>query len=402
MRVTIVSCVYPPEPAVSARTSFELGEALVERGHEVRVVCPFPSRPAGVIASGFTRRWKSRTVEGSVLVERRWSALSRTSTMASRFLENLTFGLTSAIALVRGRRPDVVYLNSWPLFATLLAVMALRLRRVPFVLSIQDLYPESLFAQKRAGARLAVAMLKGLDAWIARRASSVVAISSAFAEIYVRDRRVPPERVQLVPNWIESSLAPEPEGGRAVRRRLGIGDEVRLLVYGGNVGVAANVEQLIEAMRHLSDRFVLLIAGTGARIAACRALAEELVRGRVVFLDPWPSDETASVLSAANLLLLPTLGEQSAVSVPSKLLSYLLMEKPVLALAREQSEVARVLRESGSGRTLETNDPHRIAAAVDAMFEEPHWGGRQYALENFSRERCLPQLVALLEASARS
>lgn len=402
MRVTIVSCVYPPEPPVSARTSSELAQALAARGHEVRVVCPFPSRPAGVVASGFERRWKNRTVEGSVLVERRWSTLSRTSTLASRFVENLTFGLTSAIALLRGPRPDVVYLNTWPLFAALLAVLAIRVRRLPFVLSVQDLYPESLFVQKRAGARVAIAMLKGLDAWIARRAAGVIAISKGFAQIYVQDRRVAQDRVRLVPNWIESSLAPDPEGGRAIRRRLGIGNDVRLLVFGGNVGVAANVEQLIETMRHLGDRYVLLIAGTGTRVGACRALAEKLVRGRVVFLDPWPSDETASVLSAADLLVLPTLGEQSVVSVPSKLLTYLLMNKPVLALAREQSETARVLRESGSGRTLETNDPHRIAAAVEAMAEEPMDGGRRYALENFSRERCLPQLVELLEASARS
>ncbi|HEX7831352.1 MAG TPA: glycosyltransferase family 4 protein [Thermoanaerobaculia bacterium] len=378
MKVAIVSCVYPPEPAVSARTSFEIAEALRDRGDDVTVICPFPNRPGGRVFDGFRRAWRSVRDERGVRVERRWSTLSRSSTLISRFVENVTFGITSAIALRRAK-PDIAYLNSWPLFATALAVLALG--KTPFVVSVQDVYPESLFVQRRSGARVIGALLRRIDRWIAKRARAVIVLSRGFAEIYERDRGV--AHVHVIPNWITDDIAPDPEAGRAYRRERGIPDDAFLVVYGGNVGVAANVEQLIEATRTLDVH--LLIAGSGPRVAACRAISHE----RVHFEDPWPMSMTAAVLSAADLLALPTLGEQSFVSVPSKLLTYLLMDKPILAIAPQDSEIARVIADANAGRTVQDN-------IADAIRTTRGGGGRKYVLREFSRDACLPRILELL------
>jgi colanic acid biosynthesis glycosyl transferase WcaI len=382
VKVAIVSCVYPPEPAVSARTSFDIASAMRERGHAVMVICPFPNRPGGRVYDGFRRAWRDVRDEHGVQVERRWSTLSRTSTLLSRFIENVTFGITSAIALRRAK-PDVAYLNSWPLFATALAVLALG--RTPFVVSVQDVYPESLFVQRRRGARILGALLRRIDRWIAKRARAVVVLSRGFAEIYERDRGV--ANVHVIPNWITEDIAPDAEAGRAYRRERGIPDDAFLVVYGGNVGVAANVEQLIEATRTLDVH--LLIAGSGPRVDACRAMSHD----RVHFQDPWPVSMTAAVLSAADLLALPTLGEQSFVSVPSKLLTNLLMDKPILAIAPEDSEIARVIASAHAGRTVQDD----IAGAIRNTREG---GGREYVLREFSRDACIPRIIALLTGGA--
>jgi colanic acid biosynthesis glycosyl transferase WcaI len=385
VKIAIVSCVYPPEPAVSARTSFDLATATRDRGHDVTVICPFPNRPSGRIHDGFTRTWRSVRDENGIRVERRWSSLSKSSTLLSRFAENLTFGLTSALALRRAK-PDVAYLNSWPIFATALAALALG--RTPFVVSVQDVYPESLFAQRRRGTRIVGALLRRIDRWIARRARAVIVLSRGFAEIYERDRGA--ANVHVIPNWITEDIAPDPDAGRAYRRERGIPDDAFLVVYGGNVGVAANVEQLIEATRALDVH--LLIAGSGPRVEACRAIAHE----RVQFQDPWPMSMTAAVLSAADLLALPTFGEQSAVSVPSKLLTYLQIDKPIVAVADRGSEVARVIAEAKAGSVV--GDSRELA---DAIRRTSGGGGRAYVHRTFSREACLPRIVTLLEAMLR-
>ncbi|HET8798745.1 MAG TPA: glycosyltransferase family 4 protein [Thermoanaerobaculia bacterium] len=398
MRVAVVSCVYPPEPAVSARTSAEIAAALHARGHDVRVICPFPSRPAGRLFDGFRRAWRFVANDGGVIVERRWSTLSPRSTLASRFVENLTFGITSAIALLRARC-DAAYLNSWPLFATGLTALVLGLRGVPFVVSVQDVYPESLFAQRRRGAGVVGSLLRRVDRAIARRAAAVIVLSRGFAEIYERDRGVDRERVYVVPNWIGASpLEPDAEAGRAFRSARGIPDDAIVVAYGGNVGVAAGVEQLIEAFRFLDGRFRLVVAGSGSRAAACVALARSIASERIHFVDPWPTEMTATVLAAADLLALPTAGAQSAVSVPSKLLTYLLADKPILAIARADSEIARVLEESQAGVCAPPADPRAIADAIRASIAAPVRGGRAYALRHFGRDVCLPRVVEVIEA----
>jgi colanic acid biosynthesis glycosyl transferase WcaI len=325
-----------------------------------------------------------------VHVQRTWSTLSHASTLASRFLENITFGITSALAL-RRLQPDVAYLNSWPLFATALAVRALR---VPFVVSVQDVYPESLFVQRRRGARLIGAVLRRIDAFIAKRAKAVIVLSRAFANLYEHDRGVDASRIHVIPNWIDD-VQPDAAAGRAYRRARGIPDDAFVVAYGGNIGVAANVEQLIEAFRALDARFHLIVAGSGPRAEACRALARAIAPDRIHFEDPWPVEETAAVLSAADLLALPTLGTQSAVSVPSKLLTYLLLDKPVLAIAQRDSEIARVIEEANAGWTVDAQD---LANAIrNAASSSVAHGGRAYALRTFTREACLPRIVELLE-----
>ena len=85
------------------------------------------------------------------------------------------------------------------------AALAAKLMRIPLVLSVQDIYPESLVAQDRLKETgLLFRCLRGLDGVIARSAREIVVIAESFRRLYVRGRRVDPARVHVVPNWVES------------------------------------------------------------------------------------------------------------------------------------------------------------------------------------------------------
>ena len=147
MRVLLVSCVFPPEPLTSAQTSGEIAEELARRGHEVTVVAPFPSRPAGDPYPGYPRALfrRSRDQKGYDLI-RSFSFFSRTSSLPSRFLENISFGISGAVAACRQKKPDIIYSNTWPLVATGIISLIARWRRIPLVISVQDAYPQSLIS----------------------------------------------------------------------------------------------------------------------------------------------------------------------------------------------------------------------------------------------------------------
>ena len=55
MNVVIVSAVFPPEPVVTAQTSFQIADALFHFGHQVTVLAPFPNRPDGRLFKGYRR-----------------------------------------------------------------------------------------------------------------------------------------------------------------------------------------------------------------------------------------------------------------------------------------------------------------------------------------------------------
>ncbi|MEA2235584.1 MAG: hypothetical protein QOC81_308 [Thermoanaerobaculia bacterium] len=410
MKITVVSCVFPPEPVVSSRTSFETARALAARGHDVTVIAPFPNRPAGTLYAGYRRAlFRLEVAAEGFRIVRCLSSFSRSSSMLSRLAENVSFGFTSSLALLFGRKPSVIYANTWPIFAAAMTGFVARLRRIPFVVSVQDIYPESLISQGRRGSGITARVLMSIDRRTVRSAAAVVVISERFAEHYRRTRGVDMSRIHIVPNWLPAQgTEATPGRAEACRDRNGIPRSAFLFVYGGNVSVSAGVETVIEAFRYLDDEpdIYLLVAGEGASLDRCRRLAGDIAPERIRFEYPWPG--TIDVLHAADAVLLPTHAAQSAASVPSKLISYLLSARPVLATALPDSDTAAVILGSGAGVVVAPDDPAVLADAIRSMKrlslevrQRMGCAGRDWALASVTTDVCLPRLVDIIEGVAR-
>jgi len=406
----VVSCVYPPEPMVSAQTSAQVAEKLRSRGHDVTVLTGFPNRPAGRLYSGVTRSFaKHESTASGVRLVRCFAALSPESSLFSRLLENLSFGISSGWQLLTMRKPDVIYANSWPIIATGILFLIAKLRRIPLVISVQDIYPEALLSQNRlAEGSLPARLMTWIDGVIARGSAHVIVISERFAEIYRRSRRVPPTRLSLIPNWVDESQMSGDLSGESYRATREIKNCEFLVVYAGNIGAAAGVETAIESMRFLADTPAvrLLVAGSGSRLDSCRGMAEAFP-GKVLFHAPWHVADHPEVLRAANLLLLPTQGSQSLASVPSKLLSYMLAGCPVLATALPSSDLAELILRAGCGWVIVPDRPDLLAAKIEEIMnldaDELRGrgeNGRSYVMRHLTTQACLPKVTEILEKLA--
>ena len=278
MRTTIMSCVFSPEPVISAGTSFQIARELSIRGNHVRVISPFPSRPAGKLYPGYLRKLFAQDhAEEGFDVLRCFSSFSPRSTVVSRFLENLSFGITSGFALLTSSAPDVVYANTWPILAQGIISLICRMRMIPIVLSVQDIYPESLLAQNRIHNKHSwiYRFLRMIDTLITKNCTALIVISDQFRDLYLRDRKLTLDKVQVVPNWIdENELIVDPPNN-PIREQYKIPDDAFLVVYGGNIGKAANVDSMIRSFADLPDHeeIYLLIAGDGSEFDHCQKIS---------------------------------------------------------------------------------------------------------------------------------
>jgi colanic acid biosynthesis glycosyl transferase WcaI len=413
MNVVIVSAVFPPEPVVTAQTSFQIADALFHFGHQVTVLAPFPNRPDGRLFKGYRRSLYRRESMGFSVI-RCFSFLSRKSTMGSRLLENIGFAVTCSARLLFLPRPDVIYMNSWVIVCSGMVSVAARIRGIPVAMSIQDVYPESLSEQKRISAHsLLFRILRALDRRIAHSAKALIVISDQFRETYRLDRGVPAERIHVLQNWGEtSSVNVDARGAYGLRQKYGILDQTTLAVYAGNIGAAAGVETVIKSFEYLwnEENICMLIAGAGSSLRACQQMVEEKgLQDRIFFHTPWPKKDTGIVLGAADVLLLPTQGEQSMVSVPSKLISYMLSGRPILAMVLSNSDTAKLIRKAKAGWVIPPDDPMGTAAALkviaasapeDVRAAGAH--GLDYALCNLTREANLPRMIQLLLETAKT
>src|ERR1019366_2280124 len=114
--------------------------------------------------------------------------------------------------------------NTWPVFGVGFASAVAKVRGIPLILSVQDLYPESLAAQGRLEKRtLAFRVIRWMDGLFSRSAAHIIVIAESFRRAYLDERGVEPDRLSVINNWAEVPPAENrDERGAAIRHRHGI------------------------------------------------------------------------------------------------------------------------------------------------------------------------------------
>jgi len=403
MKIIVVSCVFPPEPVVSARTSFDVANFLITKGDHVHVVCPHPSRN--------NSEQEERDENFPFLIKRVFSINSNKSTFFSRFLENISFGLSTFMFIIRQKKVDVIYANTWPIFATGLLVIASKIKKYKVVISVQDLYPESLVTQGRISENGIIAkMFIFFDKWIAKNCDHIIVLSEWFESVYVKSRLVKKSKISVIKNWVKSDdilqierLSVRSDIERHIGHSFDKGDTI--CIYGGNIGTASGLDEFIDFIPKINSRVKFIFAGDGSLVSELsRLVSERRISDRVFFITPWPSEMTSSVLSAADILLLPTSKGQEFSSVPSKLITYMLASRPIMLIADCESEIAKELKKAECGLVIGTRSSEMVANGFseflqksDKMKEKMGLCGRQYAKNNYSYELSVNKIYSLLK-----
>jgi colanic acid biosynthesis glycosyl transferase WcaI len=405
VRIAFISAIFPPEPEPSSVMAGELVRAWTKAGHEVTVIAPLPNRPHGVRYPGFPLRpWTVRPFEQARSI-RVWSWLiGKRRRPLARILENVTFGATSALALLLVRRPDVVVLESWPVFATAAVMTVCTARGVKVINYVKDVYPEAAVA---AGilheGRIATRLLR-IDRWVCHRADCNVVISDGTAALLTRSRDLPPARVRIISDWLDlGSIAPT-GGGPAWRQENGLADDELVFMFAGTMGYASRVDLLVDVAEKLraQEKIRLVCVGQGP----LKPWMEDEIRRRrlknLTLLPFQPRERVSDMQSAADVMLLTTSAQIGSTSVPSKLITYLAVGKPVICAVPDGTDVATLVREKQLGVVIPPEDSTALADAITDMSAIEHAArasaghrARAAALEHYSLESALARFDAL-------
>jgi glycosyltransferase involved in cell wall biosynthesis len=389
----LVQQFHPEVGAGPARVA-EMALRWQERGARVTVVTAMPNRPEGRIHSDYRGKLFQQDEWNGIRVLRSWLYASPKHGFARTVLNNTTFMLTGALhALARAERFDVLIASSPPFFLHIAGAAVSRLRGVPLVLEVRDLWPDYLVGMGMLKGRAAVRGIFATERALFRQASRVVVVTDSFRQ-RVMEKGVPAERISVIPNGVDAQQyyasdepAPFPELRRA-------GGEF-LVGYLGNIGAGQGLASVVDAAALLAReapgiRFVL--AGDGPEREAVTARAREHGIGNLSIHPPIPKDATRAFYNACDACLVPLapfpiLQE----TIPSKIFEVMACERPVLASLG--GEGAEIVRRSGGGLVVPPGEPREIADAVlrlRAMSEDERAAlgrsGRDFVTLHYSRE----------------
>lgn len=370
--IILVSAVYPPEPVVSAQNGRDLAMHLAREGACVTVLCPSPSRPIGTDYSRLKAdRLPKVSREDGVDVVRLPSFTAPQSRLLPRLRESWSFGRHVCHYLrALPAQPDVVYMNAWPLLSQALVVRYCRERKIPLVMQVMDVYPESLLEKLPRRLRGPVQWsLLHLDRWIARQAARVVLISESMRRHYEATRQLPLGTTVLVHTWIDDTMFQSMPDRKQSAAHYGVPHDLLTFVFLGNIGPVAGVELMIETFHKAAlPTSQLLIIGDGSSKARCVQLAQELgLTDRVGFISDPAASNVPRLLSMADVCLLPMRKGTGASSLPSKMMAYMLSGKPILAAVDADGDAARCIREAGCGWIVQPDNAQALAEGFLAV-----------------------------------
>jgi len=408
MHIVIVVGVYPPESEPSAVMISELARNWSLRGHSVTVICPFPNRPLGIIHKGYKRRLWQRTEIDNVHILRVWSwFIGPKRRLVNRLLENLSFGISSSIALFLQKKPDIVVLESWPIFAQFGVTIISRIRKLRAINYVKDLYPEAMIAAGIFDRKNIIAkLLLWIDDRICGFVTRTVVISEKMKEVVTKTRARSIGNVQVINDWLDLQYIKSFEGKNTWRREVGIPEDDIVFMYAGTMGFASGVDILIKVAEIVKNTPGIRIVCVGEGPLKEIILREQKTKqlSNLTVLGFQPRARVNEMQSSADTMLLVTSPEMGVSSVPSKLITYLAVGKPVLCSVAETSDIAHLVKTNDIGLVVPPGEAVKISEGIIEFAsmgrEQLRYKGlraRELAIQTYSLPRALQDFDDLFE-----
>lgn len=402
MHVLILSQYYAPEPIPKP---VELAQALKEQGDTVWVVTGFPNYPSGKIYPGYQAALFRREVIDGVDVYRTYEYPYHGTRAVGRFANYASFMVSATFAAFVDRRVDVIYVWHPPLTVGISAWILSRLRGIPIVYDVQDIWPEAAVLSGMLKPGIIVSALARLERFVYGQTQEIITVTEG-ARRNVVSKGVRPDNVHALPHWFTPGLfvVDSAEQRRKVRREYGWANKF-VAVFAGNLGLVQGLETVVRAVGLLGDApsIHVVFIGDGAAKPMLREMAVHLkVENRLEFIDRQPMEAMPGFFAAADALLVHLRwSELSNFVVPSKTLAYLASARPIIMAMAGAS--ADLVRDAGAGYVVEPENPDALAAGLLQLsrmsaFELGEMGrrGREYLLQYLSKEVVIPRYRNLL------
>jgi colanic acid biosynthesis glycosyl transferase WcaI len=410
VKILYVSQYFPPEMGAPAARAAELAQHWAQAGHDVSVLTGFPNHPTGVVPPEWRSRFgrlAHREKAGRVDVFRTWLWPLPNRKAHERMRNYTSFCLSAAVRGLSLPRPDVIIGSSPQLLVGLAAWWLAFAKRVPFVFEVRDLWPESLIAVGVGNENSILnKMLSAIAGFLYKHSEHVVVVTSAFKDHLVEHWRVPPEKISVVENGVETDLfAPQPADACLSLRQQLDAEGKFLVCYVGTMGMAHGLETLLDAagqLRQENPNVLFLLVGEGAEKERIKAIAQSRGLSNVRFLDQQPRERIPAIISASDscLVLLKKTDVFKTV-IPTKMLEFMSCARPVILGVQGQAQ--KILEEAGAGIVIEPENSAALAQAINRLAGDPALGetlgrnGREYIVRRFSRRQTAEDYVQVLE-----
>lgn len=370
MKILVVCQYYAPEPFRHP----DICEELVRQGNQVFVVTGTPNYPMGKTYKGYEHGKRKDEVINGVRVHRCYT-VPRKNNSVFRILNYLSFALFSS-HYVKGVKEDfdVVFVHQLsPVIMAKAGVKYKRRKNVPLVMYCLDLWPESVVMGGVKKGDFIYRFLHRISERIYKSADTLLVSSESFSEYFQNEFGI--HNTAYLPQYADDIFTPE--------KCKKAPDENIDLMFAGNIGIAQNVDTIINAARLLSDvkNLKIHIVGDGSELDRLKKAASDLPQ--VIFHGRQPLEKMPEYYAMADAMLVTLKSGELNATLPGKVQTYLAAGKPIIAAA--DGETVKVIHSAECGYCSPAGDSSALADSIRKYIKNDKTGFSRNAVTYYDR-----------------
>lgn len=407
MKILLLPPYFKPEQMASSHLNDHRYCAFSEKGYKMLLYTPTPTRGVSdEVRAEYSAR-KHEVMYNGMMEVYRFSMFREGSNPIQRALRYVFCWCAQFWKGLRAKDIDLIYLASTPPIQGVLGGLLKKIKKVPFVYNLQDIFPDSLAGTglaKKEGLLWKIGCV--IENFTYRNADKIIVISEDFKR-NIMAKGVPEEKIVVVYNWVdEEAVRHVPREENKLFDMYGLDRKKFYITYSGNIGLTQNMDMLLEVTKELETtepeiQFVLI--GEGAYKKRVEEIIAEKNIGNVTLLPFQPYEDISYVFSLGDVGLViskPGVGENS---VPSKTWSILSASRPVLANF-DENELKSIVAENQCGIFTKAGDKEAFKQAIlDLYHDREHCeqlgrNGREFIMKNLTRAVGTQKYVDVIKA----
>lgn len=369
MKILLLTQLFQPEPSHLKGLSF--AKKLVSLGHTVEVLTGFPNYPDGRLYAGYRQRFYMRDNLDGITVFRVPLFMDHSRSGSKRALCYFSFSVSACIpGIFLMKRPDVIYVYQGPATLAIPGIVMRLWWKVPYILDVQDLWPESVTGSGMLNLPYAEKILTRFCNITYRLAGKIIVLSKGYKQLLER-RGVPESKIEVVYNWCDESTL-FLESTEPARENL-IQPDYFTIVYAGNFGPFQALTAVIDAAEIVAQKnpkVCFLFVGDGIDADALKLKVAAKRLSNVKFIPRQPIQQIGKILKEADALLIHLKDDPLCrIGIPQKTQAYMAAGKPVIMAVK--GEATELMGREGADLVCEPDNPKEIAMTILQFADTP-------------------------------
>lgn len=394
MKILLLPAYFFPEQVSDTPLDDARYQAFTDAGIEMSLYTPVPTRNVDDVDKKKYSQLREEMMYDGMMHVHRFSMMDEGKNPVGRAFRYFLCTIIQLWYGLREKNVDVFFVISTPPIQGLIGAFLKKMKHIPFVYNLQDIFPESLVGTglaKKGGLLWKIGRV--IENFTYRNADKIIVISEDFKK-NIMAKGVPEEKIEVVYNWVdEESIVDIQREDNVLFDRYELDRSKFYITYNGNIGLTQNMDMLLEVAKEMEycEEIQFVLVGEGVYKEKVEQIIQEKKIQNVTLLPFQPYEEISHVFSLGDVSLVISKPKVGANSVPSKTWNIMSASRPVLANF-DENKLKDIIEKNNCGIFTKAGDKDAFKEAIIMLYNDREFGkvlgrnGRKFVMENLTKK----------------